>query len=113
VYLYNSAEFVLQPVHSGDIRKHFAAGQDFVLKAPVILLMVADISKFRGDDEQRKIRLACMDGGIVSQNINLFCASRDLATVSRAMMDDKAIREILKLKDSQHLILNNPVGHKK
>jgi nitroreductase len=56
---------------------------------------------------------AAADAGIVSQNISLFCASVGLATRPRAFMDRQKLREILKLKDSQHLILNNPVSHKK
>ena len=112
-YYYNAKDNILEPRCAGDLRKLFANGQDFVLGAPVILLMVGDIEKLRGDDKDRKLRLACMDAGIVSQNINLFCASRGLATVPRAMMEENAIRDILNLKEFQHPILNNPVGYKK
>ena len=112
-YFYDAANFVLQPVYKGDLRQSIAAGQDFVLAAPISILIVADISKLRGNDNDRKIRLACMDGGIVSQNIALFCAGRNLATVPRATMDDKSLREALKLKDTQYTILNHPVGYKK
>jgi hypothetical protein len=33
--------------------------------------------------------------------------------IIRATMDKEKLREILRLKDSQHLMLNNPVGYKK
>jgi nitroreductase len=57
--------------------------------------------------------IAAYDAGIVSQNISIFCASIDFDTRVRATMDQEKLREILKLKDSQHLMLNNPVGYKK
>jgi len=111
-YLYVPAEDLLQPVYSGDLREAFAAGQGFVTTAPIILLIVGDIEKMGGHSE-RNMQLMWADGGMVSQNINLFCAGHNFATVTRAMMDEKVLREKLKLKDSQHLLLNNPVGHKK
>ena len=111
-YLYVPANDLLQPVYSGDLREAFAAGQNFVTSAPIILLIVGDIEKLGGNNE-RNMKMMAADGGIVSQNINLFCAAHNLATVPRAMMDEKVLREKLKLKDSQYLILNNPVGYKK
>jgi nitroreductase len=58
-----------------------------------------------------KLSLAAMDAGLVSQNISLFCAGTGLSTRPRATMDNVKIKEILKLKDSQHLMLNNPVSY--
>lgn len=58
-------------------------------------------------------RPAPTQAGIVSQNISIFCASVGLDTRVRAWMDKEKLREILKLKDTQHLMLNNPVGYKK
>jgi Nitroreductase len=55
--------------------------------------------------------MAAMDTGIVTQNINLFCAGNGLATITRGMMDQKKLREVLKLTDSQHPLLNNAVGY--
>jgi len=111
-YLYVPVDDLLQPVYRGDLREAIGAGQNFVNAAPVILLIVGDIEKLGGDSERNK-NLMWADGGIVSQNINIFCAGQNLATVTRAMMDEKVLREALKLKDSQYLLLNNPVGYKK
>jgi nitroreductase len=52
-----------------------------------------------------------MDAGLVSQNISLFCAGTGLSTRPRATMDNVKLKEILKLKDSQHPMLNNPVSY--
>lgn len=54
-----------------------------------------------------------IDAGIVSQNIAIFCAGTGLVTVPRMSMDQDKLRASLKLKDSQQLFLNNPVGYPK
>jgi len=54
-----------------------------------------------------------MDAGIVSQNIAVFCAGLGLNTRPRASMDHEKLKSLLQLKDTQHLILNNPVSYKK
>jgi nitroreductase len=81
-------------------------------KAPVICVLVSDISRFRAGADSLKLIWAAEDAGIVSQNISLFCASIGLATRPRASMDQQKLREILKLKDTQHLMLNNPVSYR-
>ena len=111
-YLYVPADNILKPIYTGDLRSSVAAGQDFVNAAPISLVIVGDVAKF-GAENDRTIKMMWCDGGIVSQNINMFCAGYNLATVTRATMDEKVLREALKLKDSQHLLLNNPVGYKK
>lgn len=113
VYLYNANNHLLNLVVPGDYRKLVAGSQEDVLKAPVICLLVSDISRFSRGDETKKLVWAAEDAGIVSQNISIFCASVGLATVPRATMDFPKLKEVLKLKDSQYLMLNNPVSYKK
>jgi len=45
-----------------------------------MLLLVSDISRFKMADEAAKLDAAGKDAGIVSQNINLFCAGTGLIT---------------------------------
>jgi nitroreductase len=73
--------------------------------------MVSDISRFPGGEDTGKLSMAAMDAGLVSQNISLFCAGVGLSTRPRATMDQVKLKEILKLKDSQHPLLNNPVSY--
>jgi len=110
-YLYDAKKHLLELVVEGDFRNLIAESQENVSRAPVICLMVSDISRFRAGDETSKLTWAAIDAGTVSQNIALFCASVGLATRPRATMDKQKLREVLKLKDSQHLILNNPVSY--
>src|SRR5664279_1243386 len=110
VYLYDAIKGVLSPVVAGDQRILAAGPQESVAKAPVILLMVSDISRFNLP-EAMKLENAAKDAGIVSQNINIFCAGTGLITRPRGSMDMVKIKSILDLKDSQHPMLNNPVGY--
>ena len=107
-YLYDAKSHALKPVAKGDYRGVVAAGQDWVKTAPVVLVIVADVSKYNGE-----ILMPAADAGIVSQNISLFCAGTGLATVPRATMDQAQLRKVLKLKERQRPILNHPVGYAK
>lgn len=112
-YLYNAQKNLLEFVSAGDHRALVAGEQANFAKAPLFLVLVSDISRFTraGDDE--KLTWAAMDAGIVSQNIALFCAGTGLGTRPRAWMDKDLLRDALHLKDSQHLMLNHPVGYLK
>ncbi len=118
VYKYDAANHELIWIADGDYRKAAGGGQDFIANIPVILMIVADYSKYNAamaqmgfDMSSRVPGMATIDTGIVSQNISIFCAGNGLATIPRAMMDQKVMREVLKLSDSQHLLLNNAVGY--
>jgi SagB-type dehydrogenase family enzyme len=111
VYIYNAAGNLLDPVVAGDQRLLAAGRQAEFAKAAVILLLVSDLSKFQGSDDAGKLTIAAMDAGIVSQNISLFCAGAGLSTRPRATMDQAKLKEILKLKDTQRPLLNNPVSY--
>jgi SagB-type dehydrogenase family enzyme len=111
VYLYDSKVHLLELVVDGDYRNLAAGRQEEVAQAPVICLMVSDISRFNAGDDIQKLTWAAIDAGTVSQNIALFCTGVGLATRPRVTMDQEKIRDVLKLKDSQHLLLNNPVSY--
>lgn len=111
-YRYEAGKHELHLVTEGDCRPAVAGGQAFVEKAPVCLVLVSDLSKFGGDEQQRKLTGA-MDAGIVSQNVALFCAGVGLVTVPRMSMDQAQLRKALKLTKDQYLMLNLPVGYKK
>lgn len=108
VYCYDAKKHVLQPVAKGDYRPAVAGGQDFVKRAPVCLVIVADVSLFKGE-----ILMPAVDAGIVSQNISLFCAATGLVTVPRASMDHEQLKKVLKLREGQRPLMNHPVGYGK
>lgn len=109
-YRYDAGKHELTPVAKGDFRQQVAGGQDFVMEAPLSLVLVSDLAKF-GNAGERTRMMGAMDAGIVSQNINLFCAGAGLSTVPRATMDQATLRKTLNLSDMQVPMLNNPVGY--
>lgn len=113
VFLYDAAKHQLDPVATGDHRALVAGRQANFATAPVMLLLVSDISRFPVGDEALKLVWAAEDAGFVSQNIGLFCAGMGLATRPRASMDTGKLKEVLNLRETQHLMLNNPVSYLK
>ncbi|MDB9822370.1 SagB/ThcOx family dehydrogenase [Deltaproteobacteria bacterium] len=79
--------------------------------APILIFLVSDISRFRMGADDLKLQWGAIDAGIVSQNIALFCAAKGLSTRPRASFGEDQIRSLLKLTDSQHPLLNLPVGY--
>ena len=123
IYEYRAKENKLVKKAKGDQRKLLAGNgkgssgkpsfmQNFVLDAPVSLLMVIDFEKF-GRYDEKAIQMGCVDAGNVSENINIYCQATGLATVPRATHHTESIRAILGLSDKQLPIMNNPVGYEK
>ncbi len=112
VYEYQTKGNLLKYIVDGDHRKLIAGQQDFVMQAPISLLMVIDFEKF-GSSDERALMMGCVDAGNVSENVNLYCQSVGLATVPRASMDADGIKKLLKLTDKQLPIMNNPIGVEK
>lgn len=110
-YLYDATQNQLTLVAEGDYRSAAAAKQDFVKTAPVVLLLVCDVSRSGDISKVRHQLTSAMDAGIVSQNISIFCASAGLATVPRGWMDTAQLKQALKLTDGQMPALNHPVGY--
>lgn len=109
---YLNAENSLKPLVEGDHRDLIAGRQAWVKTAPVILLLVADEAKFGNSDERSKVVMG-VDAGIVSENINIFCAATGLVTRPRMSMDTPAIKSLLGLDHTQTPLINNPVGYAK
>lgn len=108
-YLYDAKENTLVKVCGEDLRSSIAAQQPYAAKAPVSLLIAADMSDpvFKGKGNT----LSCYDAGIVSANIYLYCAANGLVTVCRGSMDRAALKKALNLGDNITLHLNHPVGY--
>ncbi|MDP4188349.1 MAG: SagB/ThcOx family dehydrogenase [Bacteroidota bacterium] len=111
-YLYNAKEHALDLIAEGDNRNLFAGRQE-KSSPSTICLLVSDISRFRFGTDSLKLVWAAEDAGIVSQNISIFCASVGLATRPRAGMNQQKLKDLLKLRSSQYLMLNHPVSYKR
>jgi SagB-type dehydrogenase family enzyme len=109
LYVYEPKPHRLHLVAPGDHRA--ATGtQDFVAKAPVNLVYVADLAKMAPASKEEKATYAAADVGFISQNVYLFCASEGLATVVRASVDRKALTEPLRLGPERVVVLAQSIG---
>jgi SagB-type dehydrogenase family enzyme len=109
-YLYDAKTHSLKLVSNTDLRTLGAGSQEAFASAPIILLLVADVSKFSHGDDTSRQKLGAMDAGIVSQNISLLCSGTGLITRVRASMDSQGLSSALKLTTAQIPMLNLPVG---
>lgn len=119
VYEYDAKGNKLVKKADGDHRALMASNgpgagfkQEFVMDAPVTLLMVIDFEKY-GSHDDNAIRMGSVDAGNVSENINLYCQAVGLVTVPRATHDTDGLRKLLGFTDKQLPIMNNPVGYAK
>lgn len=112
-YLYDAQAHQLTPVSKGDHRAAVAGPQDFVKSAPLCIVLATDLSRLGDANAEQTKLMGAVDVGIVCQNINIACAGLGLSTVPRATMDKAALKKALNLKDSQLLLMNNPVGYPK
>jgi SagB-type dehydrogenase family enzyme len=111
VYVYDAKANQLLTVSSEDIRAR-TGKQDYVKVAPVALILVADFARMVKPKPEEKDRLATIDAGYISQNFYLFCASAGLATVVHET-DQTGLREVLRLKPDQKIIIAQSVGYPK
>ena len=111
-WLFNAKENTLNKVCDKDIRKDLAGRQTSVAEAPLFLVIVCDLNKYKFKDSKTAI-FGAIDAGYVSQNICLACEALGLSTVPRGSMDHESVRKSLGLADGQELLLNHPVGYRK
>jgi len=109
LYLYNASEHVLIPLLSEDVRSKMAK-QPFAGKAAAMLVYVADYDKMSDSDEKDKQFYSGIDVGFISQNVYLYCASENLATVVLGWIDRESMTSVMKLKPNQKIILSQCVG---
>ena len=110
-FRYDASANKLVQITSEDIRGQIA-GLRFAA-APLQLLYVADLSRRSENDENRKLLMAHIDCGYLSQNTGLFCASEGLATCARATLNREVAAEKLQLRPEQRILLAHSVGYPK
>jgi len=111
-YIYDAAANMLQLVAGHDLRG-VTGYQDFVDEAPLDLVFVADYTRMALIPARQRESYASAAAGAISQNVYLFCASSELATVIRAWIDREAIADALGLSHDQQVLLSRTVGYPK
>ena len=111
-YRYDAITHALTLVAASDVRR-ITGYQDFVDEAPLDLVYVADYTRLSRVPFSQRESYASVAAGAIAQNVYLFAASNDLATVLRAWIDRAAIAEALGLTHDQQVLLSQTVGYKK
>ncbi|MFO7878117.1 MAG: SagB/ThcOx family dehydrogenase [Desulfovermiculus sp.] len=103
-YRYEGDRHRLVRITDKDLRAQ-TGRQEFVADAPLNLVFAADMDKASSE-----FYAAC-ETGFISQNVYLYCASRDLATVVRGWFDQERLAEAMGLPDRMRIILCQTVGY--
>ena len=108
VYLYNAKKHQLVLKKTGDHRA-VCGLQDFHKTAPLVLVFVSDMDAVGNTPVQQAI-YAGNHSGSASQNVYLYAASKNLATVVCGLLDRKKIKKFLELADNQMVIFSQPIA---
>lgn len=112
LFLYDAKANTLKPVEDKDLRA-LTGKQDFVGKAPLNLIYVADFAKMTNTSDADKMRYSAAHAGFMAENVYLYCASEGLGAVVRALFDGPALEKAMKLRSNQKVILCQTVGYPK
>lgn len=110
VGLYDAKSNSLKIVAEGDHRKLVADRQDNFNDAPMFLVFVGDMDKFRMPGDHAR-GMVFADSGIAAENVNVFCAAVGIKTCIRATMNVKGIQSLLGLTENQIPMLNTAIGY--
>jgi nitroreductase len=109
----DAATHTLKQIHNRDIRA-LTGTQEFVGKAPLNLVYVADLAKFgkkEGDEiKDAELLSSYANTGFIAQNVYLCCASSGLACVVRGMVPKDKLAPEMGLRKNQVIILGQTIG---
>jgi SagB-type dehydrogenase family enzyme len=108
-YRYDPAAHRLELVTAADVRR-VTGYQDFVDKAPMDLVFVADHARMKLVPAAMRTGYASVAVGAIAQNVYLYAASAGLGTVIRGWIDRAAIADALGLTHDQEVLLSQTVG---
>jgi nitroreductase len=110
VWLYEPKGHALIPHLRTDIRSQTGT-QDFVASAPLNLIYVAHGERMQDVNAEERRLYASVDAAFIGQNVYLFCASENLATVFRGSLDTAKLGHSLGLPDQQFVTFAQTVGY--
>ncbi|WP_010422113.1 SagB/ThcOx family dehydrogenase [Anaerophaga thermohalophila] len=113
-YYYNAEKHQLELIKAGDLRA-YCGKQDFVAKAPVNFIYVANMKKAGvenpDDITPEHLMTSHANTGFIAQNTYLACASEGLICVVRAWIDKPALEKALGLSPFHKVILGHTIGY--
>lgn len=112
IYHYYWEKHALRLKKEGDLRTELCLaclGQDFIVRAPVSILIAADYERTVSFYGNRGIRYVHMEVGHACQNIHLEAVALGLGSVVVGAFYDEEVKKILELKEEPLAIM--PVGY--
>ncbi len=116
VYRYRPKKHDLLPIASGDLRKPLASaalGQDWVRRAPAVLVITGVYQRTMARYGQRGRRYVHMEVGHAAQNVYLTATARGLGTVMVGAFDDNEVQEVLDLPADHEPLGLMPIGYER
>jgi SagB-type dehydrogenase family enzyme len=111
VYQYDFLNHQLLLIAEGDFRAS-AGIQKYVAAAPLNLIYVVNLDKEAGADDYEKRLNGAFDAGHWSENVYLYAASAGLNVIVRSSVDQRELRDLLKLPDRHEPLLGQTLGHR-
>ena len=111
LFLYDATLHTLGLTVASDVRR-VTGNQDFVDKAPMDLVFVADHTRMKLIPVAQRESFASVAAGAMAQNVYLYCASKGLSTVLRAWFDRQALSQAMGLSTDHQLLLSQTVGER-
>lgn len=111
VYKFHAPTHSLELI-SQDDRRQDTGTPSYVGRAAVNLVYVQDLNAWENEQKPREVieRWGFAHTGAVMQNVYLFAASKGWNCAVRGSFNNKKLREILKLNDSQIITLVQSIG---
>jgi SagB-type dehydrogenase family enzyme len=109
LYLYDATSNSLILILAEDIRA-LTGTQTYVRNASVNLVYVADMSMMASAGDRGEF-YSIAHAGFISQNVYLFCASFNLGTTVRDLIDRQTLEITMQLQDDEEIILAQSVGY--
>ncbi len=116
LFYYNFKERRLEQEMQKDVSKGLASdalGQNFISRAPLIIIICVDYSRICDRYGERGIRYAHMEVGHCAQNIHLQAASLELGSVPIGAFQDKSVVSTLNLPNNLDPLYLIPIGYPK
>jgi SagB-type dehydrogenase family enzyme len=113
VYRYRPEGHDLLLIAQGDQRANLATaalGQDWLVDAPVTIVLAAVFERTARRYRQRAERYVLMEVGHAAQNIHLQAVALDLGTVVVGAFDDAEVKRMLSLAANEQPLCLMPIG---
>lgn len=91
-----------------------ALGQDFIAKAPVVIVVISDLEKTASQYGERGRNLyAIQDAAVATENLLLAATALGFSTCWVGAFNEEEVKKILKLKNNIRPLTIIPIGYEK